>query len=447
MGKIKAKNKVYLDGFYKLGIFTAFLLLTVFSVWLYSPVIKSHADDSATSQVEVNVNTVLSMVLSTDELDFLLQPTSYGNTQQENYIDATIHTNNTSGFQLYFSSIDNSTDMVSDESEEAIESLTLQNTNLSVPNGKGGVWGYKTAQSDPWDPIPTVASPTIIKNSLHPSSAGGTTTKVYIGIAVNTSLDAGLYSKDVKFSSIVSNYAETSPLTNITYMQEMTTSICNNTPVGAVATLTDNRDGKEYKIQKLEDNECWMIQDLRLTGPITIDSSDSDVESEFTLPETRTAEGSWSYEDEVAISKVYSDYYLVGNTTAYNYYAASAGTVFGSENYDDAVVSLCPKGWKLPSESQWSTFAEANDITDDENGYNVAMSAPFNFSKIPSEYGNYDNHSTYNSYAVALYWSANSWNTYSDYRTSFEVSNRNGYSADIGLHRRSYAASIRCVAR
>ncbi len=76
MGKIKVQKKAYLDGFYKFGIFVSFLLVTVLSVWFYSPVILSHADESAGAQVDVNVGSVISLVLDTNELNFHLKPKS-----------------------------------------------------------------------------------------------------------------------------------------------------------------------------------------------------------------------------------------------------------------------------------------------------------------------------------------------------------------------------------
>lgn len=455
MGKIKAKNKVYLDGFYKLGIFTAFLLLTVFSVWLYSPVIKSHADDSATSQVEVNVNPVLSVLLSTDELNFQIQPSySSSNSYYSNYINATVYTNNATGYQLFFSSIDNNTDMVSEESEEVIESLTTRNTNLTIPNGKGGVWGYsKTAESNTWNQIPTLATPASLKQTFHPSPASGSTTKLYIGIAANSTLDSGLYSKDVKFSAVVNDYIETSSLTGITNMQEMTTSICSDAPVGAIAVLTDTRDGEEYMIQKFGDNQCWMVHDLRLTGPITIDSSDSDVESEFTLPAPMAAGSSWNEPVDEAVSKP-----LVNPESTeglgYNYYAASAGTITSSDAETIASHSICPRGWTLPSQAQINNFLSANDITNNAQGYNTITSPPFNVT-ITNGYSYY--RSANPSFFIGAYWSSgagfvSSGNSQTKYRRVLWVyhstyNNSDSYQVSYYLHDSLDPAGIRCVAR
>ena len=47
-------------------------------------------------------------------------------------------------------------------------------------------------------------------------------------------------------------------------MQEMTSSICENSPQLATKQLRDIRDGKYYWVTKLADGNCWMTQNLDL---------------------------------------------------------------------------------------------------------------------------------------------------------------------------------------
>ena len=87
------------------------------------------------------------------------------------------------------------------------------------------------------------------------------------------------------FTSLTTYAAgETRTIADITNMQDMTQSICANSKVGDTATLTDTRDNSTYTIRKHEDKNCWMTQNLRLTGEKTLTPADSDVASNYTLP-------------------------------------------------------------------------------------------------------------------------------------------------------------------
>ena len=156
----------------------------------------------------------------------------------------------------------------------------------------------------------------------------------------------------------------------ISNMQEMTSDICAsvtkpssssvttiastysayNGHAGSVVpqtTLKDTRDNNTYIIRKLADGQCWTVQNLRLVGPRTLTSSDSDVTSNFTI--TASNSSYWCRIDSSACDDQ-SLVYNPNNTTYgvyYNYYAATAGTgKYTTTGY--ASSSICPKGWTMP---------------------------------------------------------------------------------------------------
>lgn len=168
---------------------------------------------------------------------------------------------------------------------------------------------------------------------------------------------------------------------NITYMQEMTGSICRSatTPKETASqftstytysdnyiprtTLIDERNGKEYTVVKLADGRCWMASNLQIGGnePVVLTSDDSDVDEDWTLP----ASNPQFFIDEnnvaFAMNETNGGYY-------YNWYAATAGS--GNDTYtntygrsiDYASYSICPKGWKLPS---------ANNVSNTESDIRI----------------------------------------------------------------------------
>ncbi len=134
-------------------------------------------------------------------------------------------------------------------------------------------------------------------------------------------------------------------LEDITYMQDMTAEVCQNTYGHASKQLIDKRDNKTYWVTKLMDGNCWMTQNLELINK-TISAEDSDFDSgTFTIPEsgnrftTMTEESAQAYYDPT-----YGGYY--------NWYTAVAGKNF----YSDSTTSICPKNWSLPSGSGNKSF-------------------------------------------------------------------------------------------
>jgi len=170
--------------------------------------------------------------------------------------------------------------------------------------------------------------------------------------------------------------ASTPPLA--TTMQTFTSAMCSSldmytgTNEEAVIELTDSRGGTErsYEVAKLADGKCWMLNNLRLgstTAPITLTPSDSDVASNFTLPQLITS-GLASYDAPQAVGPVpgdsgsgaYNHGYL------YNFTAATGGETRTSlpPGPGHAQHSICPAGWRLPT---------GRNITDDFMALDIAL--------------------------------------------------------------------------
>ena len=227
-------------------------------------------------------------------------------------------------------------------------------------------------------------------------------------------------------------------LENISTMQEMSWSICNNSAIGSTASLTDIRDGNIYNIRKHEDGNCWMTENLRIIDK-TLTPADSDVVTDYVIPDSSLA----SFDID---SKYQSQAYYDGNTTNgayYNWYTATASTGGESVATDGQVApsSICPKGWKLPLSNGNGSFANLTEkarITNDVAGVTKIRSTPYSFSPAGA---------TLNSAlqfvdASGYYWSrtaSSSINVYSLSFTTFGVS-------PVVAGDRSVGEPVRCVA-
>ncbi len=137
-----------------------------------------------------------------------------------------------------------------------------------------------------------------------------------------------------------------------------------------IAYLVDSRDNNIYTVAKLKDGNCWMTQNLRLGKvgeTMLLTSADSDVENNFTLPESNISKfylrdyGDYTSRqpEEYDNDAVYLDPVQVKKYGGYyTWHTAVAGSGDHTTLNKDAQSSICPKGWKLPSENIYRTFGE-----------------------------------------------------------------------------------------
>lgn len=162
--------------------------------------------------------------------------------------------------------------------------------------------------------------------------------------------------------------AANSPIQNVTPAQCQALPEFTGSNTSAIRTVTDNRGGttRTYEIAKLADDNCWMLTNLKLgstTGTITLTPADSNVASNFTLPQLATS-GATDYDNPQAIGPIPGDT-SSGATNygyLYNWPAATAGATrttnpAGSGN---AAHSICPANWRLPAGGGTGEFAWLN---------------------------------------------------------------------------------------
>lgn len=179
-------------------------------------------------------------------------------------------------------------------------------------------------------------------------------------------------------------WKEEKTIANSTYLQEVTSCPASLT-TGQVYTVKDSRDNQEYKVAKLADGKCWMVENLNLAGGTALSVDNTDVTSayisSFTTSNNLTKNG-----DTIVLpasdtagfdTNNYSYVNNSGNTTncgvsgqntpCYSYYSWDAATLgsgrtIATEN-TDAPYSVCPKGWRLPtsrttSATNWQTESD-----------------------------------------------------------------------------------------
>lgn len=152
-----------------------------------------------------------------------------------------------------------------------------------------------------------------------------------------------------------------------TSMQEFTGATCGSMSVGDIISLTDERNGQTYRIKKMQDNKCWMVDNMKYLGEgITISNVDGTegitYNNEYGKYNTVDGTNTQSTEnsDKAFYNNPMSDSYCYGTSIQssytkcgylYNWYAATAGTGTYATSTTGTNVSgsICPTGWRLPS--------------------------------------------------------------------------------------------------
>ena len=236
-----------------------------------------------------------------------------------------------------------------------------------------------------------------------------------------------------------------------TYIQDVTLATCPTEPT----VVYDKRDDEEYLINKLEDGNCWMLDNLRLDAaalkePLSTDDTNMSPDVAFTLPQSARGFGSRT---DPMVNTEYANFMVPygndageGKTGAfYNFCAASAGTVCSNAS-TNASYDICPKGWRLPKGNSLSKGGEWAAIY---NTYTNKYGYPDGREKFATDLhavrgGRYDSVGLSDERDMGLFWSSTKVfsNNIDIYLFRVYVNSVN----EIDYNNREWGYSIRCIA-
>ena len=315
----------------------------------------------------VTIDPSLSISVPTDTVTLNLSPLG-GRTFATENLNVTVSTNNGNGYKLTLSTASGSggttgTNLVNTvDSTKTMETLPIvigttsgssitTYTEDTFPVNK---WGYKISARNNTTIsnakyLPYISGTTLALNDS--PTTDDTTTLTFAAKIDGYNQPAGLYAIDLILNSTTN---PTSP----PYMQNLNPNLC----VADHPTLVvDSRDNRSYYIQRLADNKCWMIQNLRLgqdlepvTGALVLTQEDSDIDSEFVLTNKLVSPGGFPATTGEADDIFWDDpaFYCTDDYGCYyNWYTATAssGTSSISTLNVDVAYSICPKSWSLPN--------------------------------------------------------------------------------------------------
>ena len=427
------------------SLFSLFLIFGFTILSIFAPIFGSNATNNSTQELAAEVNPVISLSAPT-ELSFNINPTAAGVFDSKE-LKVNISTNAIKGYELYFSSEDEQTNM-KHTTPSITQSISSTFTgSLTSTNMQNNTWGYSLNNTD-FKSIPKKTEQVKLKDlNTYPIPAERTQS-IYFGVKADTTLPSGTYEKNVIFTAVAhANPPRLRGIFTISNMQQMNPNICkaSTTPLATAiqldtdgshhgdpnyvptVTLTDTRDNNTYTVSKLADGKCWMTQNLRIINK-TITPADSDVISNYTIPASSI--NGFSSNDT-------SNAYVDSDGGFYTWYTATAGTGTESMSSGNTPVSICPKGWKLPTSGNSNN--EFQTLYDNYNSFFALKSNPVNFTL--SGYVTYSSRSDQGLYGY--YWSS----------TVYSSGNAEGLvlfdsRVDVGGANGKYFGSpVRCIAR
>ena len=193
--------------------------------------------------------------------------------------------------------------------------------------------------------------------SLEEKSYHSITMTVDAGYYSYWSATSGTISSNEDLATAYTMSSDNAILTaNASYIDTEIQNLSSNNCTATASRVRDNRDNHVYIIQRLADDNCWMMENLDLgRTDLTTDLTPSNTNLTSTV--TASTFNGWK---DLINSRTYTVGQLlpldgidsISKTpygTVYNYCATSAGTICTESYTRDMTNDICPAGWRLPT--------------------------------------------------------------------------------------------------
>lgn len=220
--------------------------------------------------------------------------------------------------------------------------FSLNSYTVTFASNTGGTVN-RTSQSVPYGTSITVSNNTVTTN----------------GITTTATASSGY-----KFKDWTNGCGTTMPANNCTItatwndvrpaIQSYTKSQCSTNASSASVVTKDLRDNKSYRIRYIN-GVCTMVDNLNfdLVSNMALSTSTTNVASNRTLASVETLYQDLSYHELRFVANNYGGFY--------NFAAVTAGTITGSSNTANVSQDICPANWRLPTNSEQQTIANATE--------------------------------------------------------------------------------------
>ena len=181
-------------------------------------------------------------------------------------------------------------------------------------------------------------------------------------------------------------------------MQSFTSAKCNLLSAGRIVTLRDTRDGTYYRVKKMVDGNCWMVDNLALdltadydgkpswgTAPVTVSGTDASLNSvpqqaqnnnangQGQIPNGYTPKASYYYNWCAALADTSANCAASASTEINNTVINGAVVTTGTTTTQPEVTGICPAPFRLPKGGQRATSSDPATTANEFVKLDIAM--------------------------------------------------------------------------
>ena len=306
--------------------------------------------------------------------------------------------------------------------------------------------------------------------SLDPDAAtklaNGQTVKIY-GPNESITVNNAFYTNNADSNNEIIFYAVWIESDSTYTMQTFGTSECATLSIGDTLALMDTRDNNIYTVTKLQDNNCWMTENLRLDpSTVTFDSTNTNSPTtDFLSAVQNTASTNTMCNTDNSgcidtvqfntnnINRSFTPTYNANSTNRswysygvmYNWFTATAGNGTYAMDTGSVTGDICPAGWRLPTGGQNSDITELNRIINGgaTNSATSLLKYPNNFVRS----GDYNNNKPGGRGTYARYWTATATNSVNAYRFGIGTSSNINTVTPANSYNKWDGFAVRCIVK
>lgn len=266
-------------------------------------------------------------------------------------------------------------------------------------------------------------------------------------------------------NNVITLYAVWLPADTNDTLQTFDNTKCNALSTGDILALTDNRDNNTYAVAKLADDNCWMIENLRLdpstttftnsntNNPTATFISDAPSSSSSNTMCGGNAGNNSACIDQVAFNSNNLNRSLSASASAsspaqwysygmmYNWYTASAGNGDYAMTSGHVAGDICPYGWRLPTAGTGGEMAVLNNSVNGGATNNDSGLTTFPNNFIYS--GDFNQTQSGGRGSYGRLWSA----TASNSNNAFRLGYRNNEVTPVKAYNKWDAFALRCIVK
>lgn len=187
-------------------------------------------------------------------------------------------------------------------------------------------------------------SSSLIVAASSSSNLGTSSNKLSSSSSLKLSSSTTLVSSSVMDSSAITISSSDAALSSNAILLSSSTEAAHCSIAGNCGTFTDKRDGKVYKWTMIG-TQSWMAENLAYLPRVNVKSDSSSTVAKYNV---------YGY-DDTSVSDAKASSYYTTYGVLYNWTAAMAGAA-SSPASPSGVNGVCPTGWHLPSNVEWSTL-------------------------------------------------------------------------------------------